>query len=350
MTYIIGAMGVTTALFAWANAYGLGLTYDAYLYLELSKQLHEGHWNAPGLIIKPPLYPLFLGYWSPGYWTLMNGICLAVTTGVMAWMGSFLQCPWWRWGFWLALALATPMYLVHAFLWTEPLFMAVLTMALGAWLQYQHTRRSLWLLPAILFLLLLPGIRLAAWLMILPALLFLTLKHGRRYQQLLFIGLLILLPFGWWSLFPESFVRRSTNLLAPFRGDWVRYLDNADSYLKGLGLWLVPLALPDLLIQLGGIALLLLVVWLVVHYQPKHPVMTLPSVVFLGYYLLLHLVFRVPFYSAERYLAPLYPWLLLNVFWYLDRQAAYRSRSPQRLLLFSFPGGCSIRACVPSKT
>ena len=313
-------------LFTVANYCGVGFTYDSYRYIDIAEQINKvGLLQAQGFNVKPPLYPLLIYWLGVKSIPIINIFCLTITCCVHHSFGYAVKTRLFRLLFWAISVFATPLYLVHSFAWTEPPFISTLLLAFYFIYIYQKHRNSAYAYASTVLLLLLPFIRFAGIFIIVPTLFVLFLQLPVRLKwRLVIITCTGTLMFSMWVWqFGPGFLRRWHTLINPITNvSFSRYTDNLDSYSEALSIWILPLPVYKplrILLAIAGLAAI--VVSSVDFFRKKRGDILLGiPFIFLCYYLLLHLVFDVAYYSAERYLTPMYSLLILSLFLQLDQK------------------------------
>lgn len=319
------ALIVATTLFLIANHCGVGYTYDSYLYIEIANQVkQQGIFSAKGFYIKPPVYPFLISIVGKDNISLTNLILLLASMSMLITLGTELKNRNLKYFFWGLIVFSTPFYLVHSFAWTEPLFIFTVLLVFFCIHEYQKESKLHLLMISFLLLLLLPFIRFAGVFIFIPTLfiiyLFLPIER-KKYVLFGFIGLSSVLLVVWVLRFEEGFIQRWATFVSPLDiYNYSRYTHNASSYLQALSIWVLPLfVIKSVRISCGILILLVIIIISIKGFLRRQTIIKngIP-IIFLCYYFFLHLVFPVEYYSAERYLTPLYNLLLLSVFLWLD--------------------------------
>ena len=322
----IGILFSIMVLYLIANRYGLGYTYDSHLYVDIAEEISSlGIWLSEGLKIKPPLYPLLIVLVGEANLVYTNLILLLISALVLFLLGEKLHNPELKIAYWLSLVMSTPMILVHSFFWTEPLFITVLLIMFYLLMQYESDRNWKFLTLALLLLFTLPFIRFAGIFILIPTLIYLiiSVNANQRIWIMTSLGLGVLLFIFWVSHFEEGFLNRWNVLVSPFlRLDFTRYIDNTDSYLEALSMWIMPLSIFKFLrVVATGLALLGLVYLSIQSVRKKSGILhSGVFFIFIIYYFSLQTVFHVEYYSAERYLTPLYHLLVLALLLFVEEK------------------------------
>ncbi len=306
-----------------ANYCGVGLTYDSNLYLEIASQLNsKGVLEVDGFLIKPPIYPMILSVIGYKGVIWLNIICLIGSLWMYFKMSGFISEEILKVIYILLISFSTSLIMVHGFVWTEPVFILSLSGIFYVWMKARTPTR--WNLIVICGLwLLLPFIRYVGVLILIPAFLIALWKSNYLLRGALFIiGTIVTACIGIWVvLFSSGFEARLSEWITPFqRLDFSHYIDNSLSYLKALGIWVVPLSLNDSIVYVGGSFLLILLLLLIRDQKVLKSKVGITLVIFLTYYFILHTFFFVEYYSAERYLTPFYPILIFVLLAVIDQK------------------------------
>ncbi len=125
---IFGIGLVALALLLFGIFPNIGLTYDSHLYLRLSENLTELGFAQSSFGSKPPLYPILL-------WVLQNNLLLISIFNVACWTASMvlvhkllirkIKNDFYQISFAAIVLFSTPVFMVHNFVWTESVFMAL---------------------------------------------------------------------------------------------------------------------------------------------------------------------------------------------------------------------------------
>ncbi|MFY0601144.1 MAG: hypothetical protein JXR03_15815 [Cyclobacteriaceae bacterium] len=338
---IIGLMWlVSSTLYLIANLNGLGLTYDSNLYIEIANQITAfGILNADGLNIKPPIFPMIISWVGVGFLPFLNYLALELNLLLVYLIGKKLNVNWIRLSFLSLMAFFTPIYLVHSFIWTEPYFTILILTSFYLFLLNENSKKPFWLAIAILLITILPFVRFAGIFVLIPFVIITLIRSSNKQRLYLVVGLFILgLAMGAWVFsFSSGFSARLSQWISvlPDR-DHTVYLYNIRSFLEALSLLVIPLNAPSFARLLIGFIIIGAVCYASLYFfsSPKERTITHSfPVVFLIYYLLIHTVFKIEFYTAERYLTPLYPILIFCFFSYLNERESKLSLFKKRALM-----------------
>jgi hypothetical protein len=146
----------------YAQQCGVGKTYDSENYVWASNTYTERGVleNRDGVpfLQQPPLFPVVLSFAKPyqvAWSSWLNTACLVGTV----WLWLLLAGKVWGntivWYFYGGfLAFAMPLYLVHQFLWSEPLFLLLVSLHFIILERYERTKKTIfwWLLVVVAWL------------------------------------------------------------------------------------------------------------------------------------------------------------------------------------------------------
>ncbi len=325
---------VLSVLYYWSNRCGLGQTYDSGIYIDIASQIDEkGLLQAEGLLVKPPLFSLII---------FIVGIENLIWVNYLLFMGSILLLISWsqkiqvtaiRIAYVVLIVFSTPYYLVHGFVWTEPLFIFLLLLSFTLLLRIDRVDKRNYLYTVMGILFLLPFVRYVGILILFPLVLYiLTNKSIALRRRKILTGILavgVFLVAYWVVLFWDGFSIRLNEWLTPFkRLQFDHYLLNFRSYLKGLSIWIIPLRMPDSIsLPMAAVAVGSLIVVSVRQFFEDRVFLNFIPLVFLFYYFSLHTFFPVEYFSAERYLTPFYGIIIFFIIRYFDKRFANYSRN-----------------------
>lgn len=128
-------VSIWCGLFGYATWHGLAMTSDSWNYMGAAKSFTAtGHLrNANGTLYTawPPLFPVVLALWTkflPLGWKWLQGGCLAVSLLLWGRLGQqLLSHQFLSQLYMLVLAFSTPWLMCGGFLWSEPLFVLLLS-------------------------------------------------------------------------------------------------------------------------------------------------------------------------------------------------------------------------------
>lgn len=338
--WLLVILSIAITLLIIANYCGLGFTYDSYLFMEIAEQIsNDGFLATQGFNIKPPLYPLLIYWFGSESIFAINLVCFLITFLVLYRFGLVLKTKTIRFLFWGILLFSTPLYLVHSFAWTEAPFICVLLLAFYGIYSYQMQGKSSLLYISIILLFILPFIRFAGIFILMPTCMVLMLDLSNKHKWIL-AGIFSLgtIAFSIWIFqFEDGFEQRWHTFVGPFsRFNYSRYTHNIDSYLEAFSIWIVPLSIyKPIRIFFAIIALSIIGIYSINCFRKRRNILRsgMP-IIFLCYYFLLHFVFEVEYYSAERYLTPLYNLLILSLLIWLDQRFAIIGKMAKKIILF----------------
>ena len=237
-------VAMTLLSLSWAG--GLGYTSDSLLYLQgaahLSDYGYEGLFTTLAFRAKPPGFStlLWLSGRIPAVLMLLQTLLLGMTVHLASrQVGTFWSTTTWQWWARCLLAVATPLVLVHHFLWTEGVFLLLL---LSYWLLLMRIEQAADSRKGLVFLLLLCGLALVsikhiAMVFVVAGSLWLLVR--RSWWLAAVQGLVPLLAFVLWQL--------ALSKAAPTMGrmdyiSGVQLWSNLSTYATGICDWLFPLS------------------------------------------------------------------------------------------------------------
>lgn len=314
---------ICTALFFSANQCGLGYTFDTFLYFDIAERISsDDFWQNEGFNFKPPAYPILIKIIGQENLIWANLGCFYFSAFITFLFSKEIRSSILRYFYLAIFVLATPIYLIHSFAWTEPLFMSLLLFGFYALHRYAKHENRLWLNFSLLAFLMLPSIRLAGTFISVPIYLWLVLfsKSKDKWISMVFLMLLIGCFVFWTSNF-HGILSQGDSIIQPMEFLF-NFAHNLLSYFDGISLWLIPHSSYSLLRFGTGIFIVIGLGCLSFAKlrSPSLDVFGLIPLVFILYYFSLHPFFDIKFYTVERYLAPMYPLVLLAIFWWLASQ------------------------------
>ncbi|MEP0365575.1 MAG: hypothetical protein ABJN36_08835 [Cyclobacteriaceae bacterium] len=328
--FVALAIVLGSVFYILGNYNGLGMTYDSHLYVKIAEQLTKGDLlNAEGLHIKPPLYPLLVFCFGKSALLYLNFVALFLNFVLLILISKSIQSTLIRSLCLAILVFFTPTYLVHSFMWTESYFMLCLFGSFYTFLLYEKSGLNAWLYISIMLMLVLPFIRFAGIFIWLPVFIVCFARGTRKAKITIAAISLCFLAIGMaWALsFEEGFLARWAQWTSPFRNmDFSIYTDNFRSFLEGLSMILLPQKSPYILRMMLSLLTIGILIFSSIRFfarDVKKEFWKSIPFIFITYYFLLHTVFRIEYYSAERYLSPVYPLLIIAVFYFLDQKKAF---------------------------
>ncbi|MGM0582607.1 MAG: hypothetical protein ACQETL_18165 [Bacteroidota bacterium] len=310
-------------IFWVVNFFGLGYTKDSNLYVEIAKEINStSFFLVKGFNIKPPVLPILISFIGEQNMVWVNFFCYLCIQGIGVYLSRKIKDDLVRFSFLLILVFATPHILISSFLWTEPLFLAIMLFSFYFLDRFYQTNQLKFIVSAIILLSILPFIRFAAIFLIFPLMGFLILMSKSKYAisaSLLFLALIFI---GWAFVFQEGFSGRWDRFIQPILSGRLERIEyNFASYSKALSSWFFPYALDGFFSRLISISILLFMVFYNtsrIYVAKRVNILYLSPLLFLIYFVLMLLVFKVEYYAAERYIAIFYLLIILNIFLQID--------------------------------
>lgn len=333
-------------MFGYATYHGLALTSDSWNYVGAAKSFvatgELRNANGTRYVAWPPLFPVVLASWAellPLNWKWLQGGCLAASLVLWGRLGQQLLTHQWLTRLYiLVLAFSTPWLMCGGFLWSEPLFILLLSGYLYALYSYSISGKTTLLLWATVCGMLLPLQRVSGFFVLagvgLSVVLLYPAGAWRRKGILLAHGFLTVLPGCIWQYY--TLVTAAARNLQDVR-EWTVWVQAATDFGHAMGRWLTPLTKQAAQGYgwYGAVFLLLLAVGLAVP-GPRFlkllggmlPVVLLPLVplAWLGQS-------GVGLTDADRYTAVMYAPFFLLLFARAQRITSTQSPSRQQLIL-----------------
>lgn len=318
-----------------------GITYDSNQYLASAKSFAHNqtllHADGSPHVDHVPLYSLILSFlgehrlqWSKYF----NTLCLSTILLIFAYLcrQTLSKTVNYRL-FILSLALATPLQLIHHFVWSEPLFVVLLACILLLLYKYQQKPHPAhyWAVTGLSFILCLqrnPGIFLVA-----GVALSLWLFTQAGFWRAVLYGCLGVSGWVGWTIVGMQLTQSGLHPAAYNIFGNILVKQNLDHYLNAISAWFVPLVIPLLMRASAFIVGLFLIAW----WMKKHDLRlnkftkTLLTTA-TTYIVFLQLTERISFHETERYAAVVFPLLWLVFFQVCDAVSEYIAPNRQWLL------------------
>ena len=335
------AIGSALALFVYCNWCGLGLTYDSFDYLSAAKSLNEQGTllNADGspYIFHGPLIPIFFSFFGSEPESVLRLVHLAFFAVTLILFRSMLRSVIQdRWVFVLcitAIGFSAGMQMVHHFIWSEPLFIALLAAHNWMLVNYLDRRSALDLWGLLASALLMALTRNAGFFFIIATWLILLRNGGVRS----FLPSLKYLLFGsigfiFWNIYVALFQEGTMRIYSnnPFLANTGVNLLN---YLDILSQWFLPSLIPWIARVLF---LLLMLIVLIVQIGKGRiaPLVWVFIIQAMVYFIIMFTLLEVDKDEIERLLSPIYPLLISAIALLLDR-FAHKVRNAGKALLYA---------------
>jgi hypothetical protein len=296
----------------YTQSCGISLTYDSENYIVASNS-----WASKGVfenkdgslfLQQPPLYPFILAVFAPYQLVVasyLNTCFLLLTVGLwLYWVDKFVHHAYYQIMCSLLLILATPLYLVHQFLWSEPLFLAIWSLHLYSLFQYQEKNKPEYLSIAIFLGALLPLQRVVGIAFIVGGFFL-----ARGWKLKITYLLLTYLPFLLWVVWVLQH-KTPTEFSATYG---VQDQAGVGLYMlwDGFALWF----LPAYVLWVGKAIVILCIFWVGKYRKQIQEAPFLQSLFYSSlFYLLILGIKKSDFSDNERFIALLYPIFLLLLF------------------------------------
>lgn len=318
-----------------------GITYDSNQYLASAKSFAYNqtllHADGSPHVDHVPLYSLVLSLlgehrlqWSK----YLNTLCLIGILWSFAYLSRQTLSQKISYRLYIfSLALATPLQLIHHFIWSEPLFVLLLASVLVFLYKYQHTpcARYFWAITGLSFLMCLqrnPGIFLVAGIALS---LWVFTKAG--FWRATLYGVLAVLGWVVWTIAGMHIAKSGLHPAAYNIFGNILVKQNLDHYLSAISAWFVPITIPLFIRGSLFIITILLGVWWLKKRHLKVDRFTYPLLTIAGVYIaFLQLTERISFHETERYAAVVFPLLWLVFFQLYDTISKSISLKKQRFV------------------
>ncbi|HAS42140.1 MAG TPA: hypothetical protein DCS93_16810 [Microscillaceae bacterium] len=297
-----------------------GITYDSKQYLSAADSFAQSRQllNEKGKphLAHTPLYAVTLSWLGANrlQWAkYLNTICLGITLLLFVYLGNcLLHNAITQWVFSMLLVIATPLQLIHHFVWSEPLFLTFLAVLLVLFYHFlqKPTPQVFWGMVPVAFLLCMqrnPGI----FIIVGVALSFWWFSNVRWWKVALW-GLVSISGWAVWTVY--TYQTNQAEIQPAFHNVLGELLlrHNLDHHLNVLSSWLLPLTI-SLIIR--GVILLLFVGLLIVSAMYGYVQITqfTKALFTIGvvYMICLQFTERVDYHETTRYLAVIFPLVLL---------------------------------------
>lgn len=318
-----------------------GITYDSNQYLASAKSFAHNqtllHADGTPHVDHVPLYSLILSFLGENrlQWSkYLNTLCLGAILLMFAYLCrqtlaktvNYRLCI-------LSLALATPLQLIHHFVWSEPLFVVLLAGILVFLYKYQQQPHPAhyWAITGLSFILCLqrnPGIFLVA-----GVALSLWVFTQAGFGRVLLYGCLGVSGWVGWTIVGMQLTQSGLHPAAYNIFGNILVKQNLDHYLNAISAWFVPLAIPLLIRGSAFIVGVLLIAWWMRKYNLRLDKFTkILLTIAATYIVFLQLTERISFHETERYAAVVFPLLWLVFFQVYDTLSEYIALNHQWLL------------------
>ncbi|OJJ13916.1 hypothetical protein BKI52_44935 [marine bacterium AO1-C] len=300
-----------------------GITYDSKQYLSSAHSFSKNRQllNEKGIphLAHTPLYAVTLSLLGANrlQWSkYLNTICLTITLLVFIYLGNqVLQNSAFQWLFAIGLVTATPLQLIHHFIWSEPLFVSFLAVLLILFHRFLKNAnpRLFWgmMLPGFLMCLQRnPGI----FILLGVALGLYWFAKVNPWKVIVFT---LISTSGWiaWTIY--TFQTNQQEIQPAFHNVLGELLmrHNLDHHLNVLSSWFMPLTISLTIRSVLVIASSVLLTVLAVYWriQLSKFIKTLLIISFV-YIICLQFTERVDYHETTRYLAIVFPLVFLVIF------------------------------------
>ena len=148
--WIFFCLLLVASLHRYSQSCGIGKTYDSENYVWASNTYTEkgilANKDSTLFLQQPPLFPLILALSKPYqilFASWLNTFCLLGTVCIWLILAGKLLKDKILWAVYaICLACATPLYLVHQFLWSEPIFLFLVSVHFWTFEQYTTKKKA----------------------------------------------------------------------------------------------------------------------------------------------------------------------------------------------------------------
>lgn len=315
-------------IYIYVNGCGIGYTYDSQLYVEGAEYFRENSdFKNEAFTYKPPAYSLVISLIGKKGIRLLNGFCLGLSILLFSFIvKDTIKSRLGKWLIVLLFAFGTPIQLVHAFAWTEPLFLSIFLLCLLFILRSSYQKKipvvKLILLTFLFVMLIMlrhVGLFLVSGIFIAS-----IIMRARDRVSLILPILVALIAFTTWNFFVSDGIAERLDPFSASRYDRLieQFYFNSLDLLMGIGVWVIPRSLfPDYVLAI--IALIVLLPTIRSFTDRRHRnnlrVSKFLFILALVYLVLLILPFRFYPDDVERYLSVVYPLFLIIIFVQIER-------------------------------
>ena len=237
-----------SAIFLFSVHCNIGTTYDSGEYEAAAVSFHSsgklmGSYGKP-YVDWPPLYPVVLSFFTKylhGFAIILNLFCLLISMVLWIWMAEDYLAEYLPL-YGILLALSTSLLLIGSFLWSESLFLLLLSVYVKLLQQFYKTRVTKWLILA----------SLAGFLMLLTRTVGITLAGGaaiafvasykefdkKVWRMLLLHFMVVVSGLLAWLIYTGNFARKDHVVSYLFLHHSI--YENVLTPAKELSTWLIP--------------------------------------------------------------------------------------------------------------
>ena len=300
-----------------------GITYDSRQYLSTAHSFAQSRQllNEKGIphLAHTPLYAIILSGLGPNRMQLskyLHTVCLIITLWCFIYLANqVLQSVYFQWLFAILLATATPLQLIHHFVWSEPVFLAFLAILLVLcywWLSHPTSPLFWGMILAGFFLCLqrnpgifvILGMALGLW----------WFTKTKRWRIAVFVMLSI---SGWLAWTAYTFQTNQSDIQPAFHNllREITTRHNLDHHLNVLSSWWMPLTIPLIVRGPGWLALMIALVGSGMYRRIRLSQFTkILSIICFVYIICLQFTERVDYHETTRYLTVIFPLAMLVIF------------------------------------
>lgn len=338
---------LAVVLYTYANYCGLGLTYDSkdYLYAAetFAKNLELRNADNGLYVERSPIFPVFLSFLGQNRLFLslyVNGLFLFFSLWLLYQVSSKLfQSNSILYLFLLSQSFSIAHLLTHSFLWSEPLFLILLTLSLIYLYQYFENYNSKYLVYMFFLSFVFALERNTGIFFIAGMALSIFLLSSKKVFLHHSIVYFILSSSGWIIWTVRSILTKGSDFHPAKEAMFQNFFINIYHYSNVLSAWLLPLSLPYIF---RLIILILLITFSAYFFwenskkiQKSQLLFIKSLVVIYGVYTLALLSLEnVGYHESERYFAIVYPAFFILIFIALEiLYLKIRTKSYKKILI-----------------
>lgn len=315
-------------LHQYACACGISLTFDSFQYLNAAEDFaqHRAITMSDGspFVAYPPFFPWVLSWFGENrlaWMPFFQGFLLVSNLSIWLYLGAcYISSVFLRFIFGLSICLSAPFLLIHSFLWSEPLFVCLLSIIF----LYFHFNNEKLDFRGLCFLLLMCGLLIlqrnaGIWWSIGVLLgVLILLKHTQVYfKWILLLSIGVVLWLGWYkqSLHTDAYKHDS---LFTFLQE---IIENIGICAAQLGSWFLPLSVPEIVRVLLASLILGVIAWVLIKGKKSVArwilLLIIAHLIYEGGLLILK-PSALHYSDLERFMAVMLPGFFLIWFYILD--------------------------------
>jgi len=325
------------SIYAYTVACGLLFTYDSFEYLASANSFYKNgsFLRVDGTLntIWTPLFAILLSFFKDhlNFYTYVQGAFLIATLGITFYLGTkVIKSTVLIIAFAVFLCVGVPIYMVHAFLWSEPFFVFLISAILLVWHRQIQKPESINLIIMVGLSFLLCLQRNAGIFFVVGMAISMTIHAKSIWFPSIYT---FFSSIGWivWTVRNFILSRQHFHPAIEEYSQWeILHKENVVEYLSDTSSWLLPpqiyLAIRILLI-LGFLICISLAV-----YKSNLPILTTLYICTLVYWVFMQFIEDKQMDEVQRYNAVVFPIFSILAFFVFDQWWASFSRYPKILL------------------